>query len=131
MAPFPAAAHRTGLADLPHPALGQASRDGMHGASTQAHLMKVEHTRFPVHLGKSKAAGSSRELVPTSEKPPYPARYMPPKSRIRLGGVAKAEVLGPSQQQTVEPSVQFRPRRRVSPEKQSVDLPLEPLLGFL
>ncbi len=31
VAPFPTAAHRTGLADLPHPALGRASQQGMHG----------------------------------------------------------------------------------------------------
>lgn len=56
LAPFPAAAHRTGLADLPHPALGRASREGMHGSSFQARLMDVDHSHLPVDLDIAKAA---------------------------------------------------------------------------
>jgi hypothetical protein len=39
MAPFPAAAHRTGRADFPHPALGRDSRQGMHRTSRTSRLL--------------------------------------------------------------------------------------------
>lgn len=40
---------------------------------------------------------------------------------------AETEVLGPPQQESVEPGMQFGPGRRVSPQQQSVDLLLESL----
>jgi hypothetical protein len=42
LAPFPAAAHRTGLADLPHPALGRDSRQGMRRPSRTTRLLAKE-----------------------------------------------------------------------------------------
>jgi hypothetical protein len=69
----------------------------MHGPSLQAHLTDVEHPHlFAVHLGESKVAGSWREFVPTTEKPPWPSRDVPPDGRIGISGVAKAEVSRPA-----------------------------------
>src|SRR4029079_18152814 len=98
-----------------HPALGRASRKGMHRSSLQAHLMEVNHTHLAVDLGESEVAGSSWEFVPTTEKPPYPARNMPPQSRVRPAGVGKPEVLGPSHHEAVQPGSQLWPGRRVAP----------------
>ena len=42
MAPFPTAAHRTGRADFPHPALGRESQQGMHRPSRTSRLFARE-----------------------------------------------------------------------------------------
>jgi hypothetical protein len=42
MAPFPTAAHRTGRADFPHPALGRDSQQGMHRSSLTIRLFATE-----------------------------------------------------------------------------------------
>src|SRR6476469_2527305 len=132
MAPFPTAAHRTGLADLPHPALGQASREGMHGPSPQARLVEVDHSHLSVDLGVTEAAGSAdTKLVSPTEKPPSPFPEMPADSGVGLACVAEAEVLGPAQEKAVEPVPQFGPGGRISTEEQGIDLVLEPLLSFL
>ena len=56
LAPFPAVAHRTGLADLPHPALGRASQQGMHG---------VPRTIWPLAIGTSRLPlGPAIQLLP-------------------------------------------------------------------
>jgi hypothetical protein len=53
---FPTAAHRTGPADLPHPALGRASRESMHGPLWQARLVDIDHSLRPVDLGVPETA---------------------------------------------------------------------------
>jgi hypothetical protein len=132
LAPFPAAAHRTGLAALPHPALGRASREGMRGPSSQARVVDVDHSHLSMDLGMPEAAGSAdAQLVPPAEEPPYSFLHMPADRIIGLTGETEAEVLGPSRQESVEPSSQLGPGRGISPGQQGVDLLLQPLLGFL
>jgi hypothetical protein len=46
MVPFPAAAHRTGRADFPHPALGRDSRQGMHRPSRTIRLLAKRALRL-------------------------------------------------------------------------------------
>jgi hypothetical protein len=78
VAPFSTAAHRTGLADFPHPALGQASRESMRGPSAQAHLLEIDHSRLPVDLGVAETLGSSdAQFVPSTQKPPDTVEHVP------------------------------------------------------
>lgn len=69
MAPFPAAAHRTGRADLPHPALGRASREGIRGSSGLAQPVEIQHSHLPVHFAEAEAAGSAGQFVTPTQKP--------------------------------------------------------------
>jgi hypothetical protein len=78
LAPFTAAAHRAGLADLPHPALGQASREGMHGASLPAQPVQVDHPQFAVLKG-CHPSGRSAPLPPSAPK----------GSPVRPGGTSR------------------------------------------
>ena len=104
----------------------------MHGSSSQAHLMKVDHPCFPIDLGVTEATRSAdAQLVPAAEELSDTLDHVPANRCIGLTCEAETEVLGPSQQELVEPGVQFGPWRRVSPEQQSVDLLLESLLSFL
>src|SRR4029077_18513323 len=96
LVPFPAAAHRTGRAALPHPALGGTSRAGMRGSSLTAPLEveKVQHAPFSVDLLPSEAAGPYVQLVAATEEPADPMRHVGPHGLVGLLGRPEAEVFG-------------------------------------
>lgn len=82
-------------------------------------------------FGIAESAGpAGAQLVPPTEEPPNPRPHVPADSTIGLARKAKAEVLSPPRQESVEPLLQLGPGCWVSPEQQGVDLFLEPLLGF-
>jgi hypothetical protein len=93
--------------------------------------MEVGHTDLAVHLQNSKAAGSTRQFVPSPEELPHPGGYMPLDGLIGLGGVAELKVFRPTRQQTVQPAPQLGPRGWIPRVQQEVDLVLEILLRFL
>src|SRR5262245_59196259 len=70
-APFPIPAHRTGRAELPHPALRLASPQGpRRGSSRQAH--QAEHTAFTMdHTEGEPPIAASLHLVPPGEECAY------------------------------------------------------------
>jgi len=103
----------------------------MHGSSSQARLVEVDYPCFPIDFGVAEATCSAdAQLVPPAEELSDTLDHVPANRGIGLACEAETEVLGPSQQESVEPGLQFGPGRRVSPEQQSVDLLLESLLSF-
>jgi hypothetical protein len=90
----------------------------MHGPSSQAHLLEIDHPYLPVDLGVAEAAGSAdAQFVPSTEKPSDTLDDVPADLRVGTYCVAKAEVLSPTDQEAVEPWTQLGPGCRVSPEQ--------------
>ena len=72
--------------------------------------MEVDHPCFPIDLGVPEATRSAdAQFVPAAEELSDTLDNMPANRCIGLTSEAETEVLSPSQQESVEPGMQFRP----------------------
>src|SRR5436190_13599379 len=101
MAPFPHPAHRTGQADLPHPALGQDVTPSPRRAATklgQAYepevLVKVREWIGP--------ALASPDFVLKPQPPAQPHSCVVVEHPIRFAGGSNTKVIGPSTKRAVQ-----------------------------
>src|ERR1700730_7943049 len=101
MAPFPHPAHRTGHADLPHPALGQdVTPSPTTGPTKPCEAYELE---VPVKVREWIApALASPDFVLVPEPPAQPHSRVVVERAIRFAGGADTEVIGPSAKRAVQ-----------------------------
>ena len=97
LAPFPAAAHRTGLADLPHPALGRELHERACAGLRARRVWWMSITPiFPwISAYPKRLVPLTRSLCRRERKRRTPRPHMPFDSGISLTCEAETEVLGP------------------------------------
>src|SRR5215831_20577494 len=95
VAPFPHSAHRTGRADLPHPALGQDLTPSPTARRAQAGTGARAQSARKVREWISPALASP-DLVLDAQPPAQPHRCVVVERSIRLGDGSYFEVVRPS-----------------------------------
>src|SRR5438045_6700005 len=101
VAPFPHPAHRTGLADCPHPALGQDSRLHPRRATTKLGQAYEAEVFVKVREWISSALASP-DLVLEAQPPAQPHSRVVVEHPIRFAGGSNAKVVGPSAERLVQ-----------------------------
>ena len=130
MTPFPASAHRTGRAELLHPALGLDSRANIRDAS-RFQALDVDYTQWTKDLmGPESPCSVRSELVTLAEKTMDSFEQVLDDGLPGAVDSPEAEVVGPAPQEAVERFPQLRPRFRVASDQQLVDLLFEALLSL-
>src|SRR5689334_4843962 len=95
VAPFPHPAHRTGLADCPHPALGQDFTPSPTTGHDQAGSgVRGRSARKGARVDSSALA--SPDLVLEAQPPAQPHSRVVVEHPIRFAGGSNAKVVGPS-----------------------------------
>ena len=108
VAPFPHPAHRTGRADLPHPALGQDVTPS-HSPSHATARAQAYETEVPVQVREwIGPAPSSPELVLMAQPPAQPRSRVGVECTIRTAGRSDTEVVRPAAQRAVQLAHQLR-----------------------
>src|SRR5215469_8119330 len=112
-APFPIPAHRTGRADLPHPALRQNSPAGPRtGGSGCPQTRNAQRTKDL--LIRQQAGSASMHLASPPQKMPDAIRDMMIDRLVGPRPGPVAEVVRPASQETVQPVSHLQPRSHVA-----------------
>src|SRR5215831_6909944 len=101
MAPFPHPAHRTGLADCPHPALGQDVTPSPTTATTKLGQAYEAEVLVKVREWISSALAPP-DLVLEAQPPAQPHSRVVVEHPIRFAGGSNAKVVGPSAERLVQ-----------------------------
>ncbi len=110
------AAHRTGRAGFPHPALGQISPAGIRPQEAS----QLDHAEVAMHLDAPKPGCSGGQLVPPSQEVPRTCRDVDVHdAERRIGGVV-GEVARPSREALVELATDVLPALLASAQRISL-----------
>jgi len=111
LAPFPHPAHRTGHADLPHPALGQDSR--LRPRRAAADSGQAYEQEVPVKVREwINPALASPDLIPSPQPPAYPRSGVVVEPAIRRAARAYVDVGRPVAWHEIQLLHRFRGLRR-------------------